>query len=135
MKILNVLFVNIFGQSQKQENMNKGKIDVVLWTSICIGLCLTVWYGLIVRLFYYFMFRSAPPVFLANKSVTLLVTVLFTGISNWYYNRNDRAFKLYRKYLDLNNTIWSMRKTLLVLVTMYVIPFAFIFVIDFVILK
>lgn len=135
MKILDVLFINIYGQTQRPNNMNRGKIDGVLWTSVCIGFCLTVWYSLLITLFYYFMFKSNPPAFLINKSVTIIVTVLFTGITNLYYNKNDRAFKLYQKYLGLNNTLWSMRKIFLVLMAMYVIPFTFIFLIDYVILK
>lgn len=135
MKFLNVLFVNIYGLTQRSDNINKGKIDGVLWTSICISFCVTVWYSLLITLFYYLMFRSNPPAFLITKSVITLVIVLFTGITNLYYNKNDRAFKLYRKYLDLNNSLWSMRKIFLILMTMYIVPFTFIFLIDYVALK
>ena len=135
MKILNVLFVNIYGQTQRLDNMNRGKIDGVLWASFSIGFCLTVWYSLLMTLFYYFMFRSNPPSFLTNKFVTIITTVLFTGVINLYYNKNDRAFKLYQAYLNLNSRLWSMRKSFLILMAMYIIPFTLIFVIDFVILK
>lgn len=135
MKILNVLFINIFGQTQRMGNMNRGKIDGVLWTSICIGLCLTVWCSLALRLLYYLMFRINPPEFLMNKSVNMLMTVLLTGILNWFYNRNNRSFNLFQEYLNRNGKIWSIRKIFLILMALYLIPFAFIFFMDFVVSK
>lgn len=115
--------------------MNRGKIDGVLWTSICIGLCLVVWYSLAFRLFYYLMFRTNAPDFLINKSVIMMMTVLVIGILNWFYNKNNRSFNLFQEYLKRNEKIWSMRKTFLILMALYFIPFGFIFFIDFVVLK
>jgi cbb3-type cytochrome oxidase subunit 3 len=135
MGIINYLFVNIYGQTQRLDNMNRGKIDSVLWSSICIGFCLCVWYSLLIRIYYYVIFKSSPPPLLYNKSVTILLIILLTGIINWYYNRNNRAFKLYQKYIKLNNKVWSIRKTFLVLMTVFFIPFILIFIIDFVLLK
>jgi hypothetical protein len=135
MKLLNILFVNIYGQTQRMDNMNRRKIDGVLCTSICIGLCLIVWCSLAVRIFYYLMFRINPPDLLMNKSVNILLTVLLTGILNWYYNNSNRSFNLFQEYLDKNGKVWSMRKTFLILIGLYVIPFAFIFFMDFVVLK
>lgn len=127
MKLLNILFINIYGQTQRLDNMNRGKIDGVLWTSICIGICLTVWCSLLLTLFYYFMFQSNPPDLLTNKSVTMFFAILLIGLINWFYNTNDRSFKLYQNYLERNTKIWSVRKTFLILMAIYVIPFALIF--------
>ncbi len=135
MKLLNILFINIYGQTQRLDNMNRGKIDPVLWSSISIGICLCVWGSLIIRIYYFLIFNSSPPPLLTNKSILILTMALSVGIINWYYNMNDRAFKLYQKYLKLYDKIWSIRKTFLVLMIIYFLPFTLIFIIDFVLLK
>lgn len=135
MNLINNLFINIYGQTQRLDNMNRGKIDPVLWSSISIGICLCVWGSLFIRIYYFILYNSSPPPLLYNKSVLILTMVLFIGIIYWYYNINDRAFRLYQKYIKLHDKIWSIRKTFLILMIFYFLPFTLIFIIDFVLLK
>lgn len=95
MKFLDYLYINLFAASYRNGFHDK-RIDPNSFASFVLGISLGGWFMSAVIFYYKIQFNIFPNSNL--EYLTIIFSILCSGIINWYYLKNNRYLKLYEQY-------------------------------------
>ena len=99
MNFIDWLYINIYGQSQRLDNLNRKKIDGDLWTSSIFGISFGGLYLFMKALYYRLKFNTFPHLTETDKYITFIISLGVTLIIKWYYQKNNRSFVIFHDYI------------------------------------
>lgn len=124
MKFIDWIFINIYGQTQRLDNMNRNNIDGKSWTSIILGLFIGGWYPFFKTLYCRFKSYTDVSISQTDSWITVLIVFCFAGLIYFFYSQSKRFSKIYIEYQKTNKLI-SKTSGFLLCIFLMLVPYIF----------